>query len=207
VAKNIRYFADHGVEEVSGTHTVNRAYGAGDRDAMRSWVFAKLLWDSDLDVNQLIADFCYGYYGPAAQPMIEYDKLLRESLAEHFDEMLAVPVNRNYPMDVPMYNKPVMEKASALFDEAEALAAENPEIVDRIRLDRLSIAYVQLMQGPEVWGAQGYSDLIGKYEEKLLFHLKNTRFARPWHEGESPENWRTYWRQRLATYLAQEGRK
>ena len=208
IASNIRYFAARGVEEVSGTHTVTRARGAGDRDAMRSWVISKLLWNPEWDVIRLIEEFCHGYYGPAGEAMAAYNRILRESLAEHLNEMMAVGgeiFNRNYPMNVAMFNKAFMEEATALFEEALLQVRGDPERTERVFLDSLSIAYVKLMQGPEVWGREAYQNLIDRYEARLLLHLENTRFARPWHEGEAPDQWRTYWRRKLDEYIRAGG--
>lgn len=40
------------------------------------YFLARLMWNPDLDLDRELEEFCKNYYGPAAQPMLEYHRLL-----------------------------------------------------------------------------------------------------------------------------------
>lgn len=65
--KNLRFFRDNGVIAV-----FNQAGGGdtGDFSHLRAYVNSKLLWDPDLDEDQLIREFVRNYYGKEASPLI-----------------------------------------------------------------------------------------------------------------------------------------
>ena len=73
--RNLRMFRDHHVIAV-----FNQSGGGstGDFAPLRAYVNSKLLWDPDLDEDQLIREFVEHYYGKAAFPFImEYLSLIK----------------------------------------------------------------------------------------------------------------------------------
>jgi len=46
---------------------------------LRSWLTARLMWDPAADVDELISDFCRGYYGPAGDTVLESIRLRHEA--------------------------------------------------------------------------------------------------------------------------------
>ncbi|MFQ5808675.1 MAG: DUF4838 domain-containing protein [Armatimonadota bacterium] len=51
-----------------------------DLVALKNYVWSRLLWDPTLDPDELIREFCAGYYGPAAEEMLEYVNALEDSV-------------------------------------------------------------------------------------------------------------------------------
>ena len=51
---------------VLGVMTQGGYQGAAERDELKSWVIAKLLWDPSRDEGELANDFILGHYGKAA---------------------------------------------------------------------------------------------------------------------------------------------
>ena len=49
---------------------------ANDNDEMRGWVWAKQLWNPDLDTKTLLKDFVFGYYKESAQPLWDYEMMM-----------------------------------------------------------------------------------------------------------------------------------
>ena len=47
-----------------------------DNDEMRGWVWAKQLWNPDLDTKTLLKDFVFGYYKESAQPLWDYQMMM-----------------------------------------------------------------------------------------------------------------------------------
>lgn len=54
----------------------------GDLSIMRIWVYSKLLWNPNQDVDELISEFCHGYYGDAAKDVLAYLELLKTSVSK-----------------------------------------------------------------------------------------------------------------------------
>lgn len=160
IADNIRYFIAHhaaGVMEQGAYQSVG-----AERDAMRSWVFAKLMWDPTRDLRSLERDFILGYFGKAGPPILEYNELLRKSGEAHAQALANPEGGIRYGMDSPFLTKELLDRADALYDQAER-QADSPEILARVQRDRLPILYVKLCRGPQFVGA-GYAKLIDDFE-------------------------------------------
>lgn len=65
--------------------------------ALRTWVFARLLWDPNLDTQKLIREFCTYYYGPAAHEVLAYIQRLHRFAAKSDQKiMVKTPPNAAY---------------------------------------------------------------------------------------------------------------
>jgi hypothetical protein len=155
VAENLRFFAQNRVRGVFMEGPQN--YGSSNGE-LRSWVWSKLLWDPSLDSQELIRDFIYGYYGPAAEPMQQYNELLErihdDNLprfkAEYEVGYEALYGNRYDPGVVFLARGPYIDEGAKLFAQGEKLAADSsdPEILRRVKLAKLPLLYVKLYRGP-----------------------------------------------------------
>ena len=84
---------------------------AAERDELKSWVIAKLMWDPTRDENALVRDFTYGHYGKSADAMMEYEALLADSAKglENFSGGI------RYPMDMPFLSREFLDRANGDF--------------------------------------------------------------------------------------------
>ncbi len=146
IARNIRWFAEQGVREVSGLGT-GTWYPNGDRSEMRTWVTAKLLWDPTLDVRALMRDFNSHYYGKAAAAMDEYDTLLADTLAAHADAMRRPEGGRRFTVHAPIYSREFLDRAPETLAKADR-QAESAEIRKRIARVTDTIEYLKAEQRP-----------------------------------------------------------
>lgn len=120
LAKRLKFYAKHGTR---GFNFCGNIHVWGDRFRH---VMNRLAWDPYADVEELLADFCRVYYGPAAAPMRQYFAM----------ELAAVDrLGRSAPFRDPECT----DKARKLFAEAEALAAEDPK------------ALVRVLEGVQCW--------------------------------------------------------
>lgn len=159
IAANIRFFVAHNAKGVME----QGAYQCpGERDLLRSWVFAKLMWDPSRDENALTQDFIWGYFGKAAPPIAAYNALLEATAREHADSLESPKDGIRYPMDSPFLTKEFIDQASVLYDQAESLA-DNDTIRERVERDRLPIFYVQLCRGKEFTG-DAYPKVLERFE-------------------------------------------
>lgn len=53
--------------------------GSYEIDGPRSWLIAKLIWNPDRNVSELLKRFCRSFYGPAAAPMLRYYGILEKA--------------------------------------------------------------------------------------------------------------------------------
>jgi hypothetical protein len=160
VADNIRFFVDHhcrGVMEQGAYQSPGSEF-----EWMRVWVMAKLMWDPSRDLQELMQDFIYGYYGKAAPAIAEYNTLLYKTGAEHRANLDKPEGGIRYPMDSPFLSPEFLARATALFAQAEKLA-DNEEILHRVQDAGLPIVYVKLCRGPQFCG-KDYSALLDRFE-------------------------------------------
>ena len=78
LAENIRYYHKVGVAGVSIQG--NYVSTGGDLAVIKNYVWSKLLWDPTRDTDELIREFCTGYYGPAADELLAYVNLMEDSV-------------------------------------------------------------------------------------------------------------------------------
>ena len=129
---------------------------------MRCWVMAKLMWDPSLNLQALMRDFIYGYYGKAAPEIAAYNDLLYTNAAK-YKASLAKPTDGiRYPMDSPFLSREFLDQATALFARAEQAAISDP-VLHRVQVAELPILYVKLCRGPQFVGPE-YLALVDKFE-------------------------------------------
>lgn len=160
IADNIRFFlANHakGIME-QGAY---QSPGA-ERDLMRAWIFAKLMWDPSRDLRTLEQDFIWGYFAAAAPAIAEYNALLLKTARDNAESMRAPDGGIRYAMDAPFLSRDFLDQASSIYDRAEQLATDD-ETLRRVQRDRLPIYYVFLCRGPEFTGP-AYGKLLDKFE-------------------------------------------
>lgn len=161
IAPSIRYYVDH---HVKGVMFQGAYQSPGERSKLRCWAMAKLLWNPSLETDALIRDFNYGYYGKAAAPMQAYDELLDQAGKPHRHL-----VDIRYPMTAPFLSAEFIAKADALFANAEALAADDPQLLQRVELNKLPILYVKCERGRDLCG-DDYPKVIDEFERIAKAH-------------------------------------
>ena len=157
IEQNVRFFVRNHAQGYMAQSNYESA--CAEREWMRSWVIAKLMWEPSRDVWTLMQDFVWGYYGEAAPAVAKYYALLWNM---EWDE--APKGGIRYEMTDPAFTPAFMEEAFALFAEAEG-QAESEEIRRRVEREFISVMYAQLMQGPERIGREAYAGLIFRFED------------------------------------------
>ena len=113
----------------------------GEFAELRAYVIAKLLWNPECDVEQVINDFMYGYYGRSGQHVRRYFDLLHGRLTPQ------THIHLGLQPDDPLFSDAFIREAEAIFDEAEAVA-DNEQLRQRIEMARLPIMYLKCKRSP-----------------------------------------------------------
>jgi hypothetical protein len=181
VQHNMRFFLDHGAEGIfeQGRHLPN--WGA-DRSQLRSWVWAKQMWDLSRDNEPLVRDFYYGFYGAAAEPMYQYDLMLNEGWHRahaRWQEEYPDPIKPDkdeyaeiFFHETVDYSDDFINKAASLFRKARELAKDDPELTRRVEYANLPVMSLQAEQGAghteETYDRHSYLELINDFERIAL---------------------------------------
>ena len=156
----VRFYADHNVKGVF-FQGIPRIRG-GARAPLRVWVMAKVFWDPSRSVKELEQDFIWGTWGKVAPIIAEYNDLLvglGDSVSGDVEGDEAY--GSRYRMDAPFLTREFINKATVLFDRAEAMA-DDEKTRKRVERARLPIMYVKLMRKPAFTGEK-YPELIERF--------------------------------------------
>ncbi len=173
ISRNLKLFAASGV---TGVMVQGSYQGPGtERQLMRAWVFAKLLWDPSRDVWPLMQDFIRGYFGAAAPPIEAYNQMLFAAGQAHHGVLQG--------QDTEAF----LAQARTWYDEAARLAAADVELRHRVELDRLPIQSLEVNRrrglmtaDPARFDSAGYRALVAAVEavatrEQVTFQAEGTR--------------------------------
>ncbi len=160
MAANIRFWAKNNAE---GVMLQGGYQGPAERDELKSWVTAKLLWNPALDENALVADFIEGHYGPAAPMLMEYEELLKSWRAEHAAAFAGPPGGIRYPMAAAFFTKEFLDRATEIFGRAKTAVAGDEAILRRVERAELPILYVKGSRGKALVG-ESYPAAVADFE-------------------------------------------
>jgi len=113
----------------------------GEFAELRAYVIAKLLWDVDCDVDKVIDDFMYGYYGRSGQYIREYFDLLHAQVTPD------THIHLGLRPDDKIFSDKFVRDADQIFNKAEVVA-DNDEIKERVEMARLPLMYLKCRRDP-----------------------------------------------------------
>ena len=113
----------------------------GEFAELRAYLLSKLLWNAEINQDEVINDFMYGYYGRAGQYVREYfDYLHNQLTAETHIHLGLTP-------DDPLFSDAFVRHSEEIFDKAEKVA-DNEVIRRRVEMARLPIMYLKCKRTP-----------------------------------------------------------
>ena len=138
LAQNLRIFKENNAigvfEEGPGT-----CQGI-EFEELKTWVLSKLMWNPYQEVEPIVDDFIYGYYGAAAPKIKEYWSLC-QSLVKP-DTHFHIYLRASDPFFKEFFTDEFVTKASKILDEAKQLA-DNQDLIDKVDKVRLQILYLK----------------------------------------------------------------
>ena len=131
----------------------------GDFSLLNSYMFAKLMWDKDVDVNALFNKYLTVYYGEAAPYIAEYYALLTENLAKSGDQLYIYAQPYNY---ICSYLSPsALDDYLDIFDKAEQAVAGDSTLLSRVELAEKGVLFAKAAQFSA--DIKGRSDALEKF--------------------------------------------
>ncbi|MDH5415592.1 MAG: DUF4838 domain-containing protein, partial [Flavobacteriaceae bacterium] len=161
IQPNIKFFRDQHTTWVFEQHSNNPS----ELFELRSYLMAKLLWNPDLELNDLIKEFTDGYYKEAGIFVRNYIDLVHEKILEDQNFFLFLYGDPSQAFDSYL-NAELLEQYDTFFDKAEKVVSYDPDIVERVKIARLSIDYA-ILEACKKGLSEKYK-LISKNDQGLM---------------------------------------
>lgn len=136
---NIELFKNNNAKWIFEQHSNNPS----DLFELRSYITAKLLWNPDNSLEELITEFTNGYYKKAGPYIKDYIDLLHNKLDENPDFFLFLYGDPSEAF-VSYLSPALLDEYTLLFDKAEKAVKNNPEILNRVKTARLGLDFAIL---------------------------------------------------------------
>ena len=140
IPQNLRFFINSNVKMLFSQ--CNREY-EGEFAALRGYLLAKLMWDPNADANAVIREFCEGYYGAAAEPIITYINEVTDAMEGAGGELsiFGGPLDaKDTWMDEAHYTR-----YEALAQDALQAVCSSPELTFRVKTAVMPIWYAGIV--------------------------------------------------------------
>jgi hypothetical protein len=158
-SKNYKLYEQN---KVKGLFVQGYADVPGDLYELRQYLLAKIIWNTQTDVEAVTNDFLNGFYGEAGPFVKEYIDLLTQ-YQENTDRYLDIytdPVqNRN-----SFLTPEAMNQYDLIISQAEMAVKENPVLAKRVLKFRLALEYVYFEQA-KFYGKDKHGMFAGKNKE------------------------------------------
>lgn len=132
-------------------------------EEMKSWTVNQLLWNPQQDTDSLVSIFINGFYGKAANRVLDYYRLC-QSLVKP-DVHFGIYIRENHEI----YNDDFLRQSFALLDEAAQLA-ESDAVRQRVERVRMQPLFLHCMRHKEQSRQDGTWDelvrLMKKYSSR-----------------------------------------
>lgn len=113
----------------------------GEFAELRAYVIAKLLWNAECNVDSVINDFMYGYYGRSGQYVRMYFDLLHNQITPETHIHLGLTPNDK------IFSDAFIRQADKIFNTTEKVA-DNDDILRRVEMARLPLMYLKCQRNP-----------------------------------------------------------
>lgn len=136
---NVKLFVENNAKWVFEQHSNNPS----ELFELRSYLTAKLLWDPQLNVDSVVNDFLTGYYQEAGIFVGKYINAVHDELEANPDFFLFLYGDPSQAFS--SFLKPdLLKKYDDWYDQAEEAVADNPEVLQRVQVARLSVDFAIL---------------------------------------------------------------
>ncbi|NQU51691.1 MAG: DUF4838 domain-containing protein [Bacteroidetes bacterium] len=136
---NIQFFRNNNATWVFEQHS----HHPSELFELRSYLTAKLLWNPDLDANEIINEFVQGYYAEAGKYVTKYIDVIHEEIQKDKDFFLFLYGDPAQAFN-SFLNPELLKQYNTYFDDAEKVVENKPNVLQRVRTSRISTDYAML---------------------------------------------------------------
>ncbi|WP_341214759.1 DUF4838 domain-containing protein [uncultured Wocania sp.] len=165
---NIQFFRDNHTKWVFEQHSHNPS----ELFELRSYLMAKLLWNPDSNVDDIILEFTNAYYQEAGPFVKEYIDTIHNEIQKHPDFFLFLYGDPSQAFNAYL-NPELLKQYITFFDKAEKAVINKPQVLKRVKEARLGIDYATL-EACRKNVSQQYRLTQTEYVSALLENFKNT---------------------------------
>ena len=131
----------------------------GEFSELRAYLISKLLWNPDCNVDAVVNDFMYGYYGRSGKYVRQYFDLLQSQVTPETHIHLGLtPTDR-------LFSDQFVSQAYGIFEEAKKVA-DNEETLRHVEMASLPILYLKCRRTPVLAKYDGTYDIFSKIAER-----------------------------------------
>ena len=155
MADNLRFWREQGVAAVA----LQTTGGGGNWGWLKHWVWLKLMWNPDAEIEPLIREFLAGYYGPKAAPILwEYQQVVEQARKESGYAANACDGRAANALALikGLFPPVILARMDALLEQATQAAATETESVYAQRVRHARAYSVDQLKLVEAAGVQPY---------------------------------------------------
>lgn len=159
-------------------------------ERLRVYIISKLMWDTEADVQKLIADFMTHFYKDAAESMMAYYNLVRTHMGViradfNQDNYCYVDYNKSQ-----YWTKAYVDTCMGYFEQGIAAVEKYKEsdptlyetLVKRIKLQKLSVLFIALQHYQQTYTVSQQKAMIDEFEEiakanNIIYWHEHTNLA------------------------------
>lgn len=143
----VQQWMQHGYEK-GARHLKAEAYWNPGLDGFKYWIYMKLMWDPNVDVQALQEEFVTRFFKEAADPMREYFKIAEEYSVNPVPWMMrgdGFPMWANFrfrqPEQFESFPPEAVERCAPLLEEAARLAGNSQDFLTQQRVEFFRVAF------------------------------------------------------------------
>ncbi len=164
---NIKSFRDN--KTIGIMEQANHQSRGGELEELKCYTLSKLLWNPECDMEEVLNDFIYGYYGRSGRYIREYFDLVH-GLVKPDTHMFI-----RFDADDKMFTNEFVDQSLAIFEKAYKVA-DNNEILGRVELTATSIMYLKCRRQPVIARNDGtLQNLLRIVEKEGVTHFAEYR--------------------------------
>lgn len=143
IAKDIRFFASHGVLGLF-EQGMYQSGNSGEFGELRAYCMARLMWNPQLEIRDLMRDFCGVYYGAAAEYVLKYIDIIQNRYAASGKHM-RISFQFNDMFDRSIIDEDTVKNCDELWNNA-LISSSNREN-EHVRRSQLSWRFAKYSLG------------------------------------------------------------
>ena len=169
-SKNFKLYEQN---QVKGLFVQGYADIPGDLYELRQYLLAKIIWNTQTDVEAVTDDFLNGFYGNAAPFVKKYINLLTQyqEKTDRYLDIYSDPVQSRSTFLTPE----AMNQYDQIISQAEIATKDSPLLAKRILKLRLALEYVYFEQA-KFYGKDKHGMFAGKNKEDQGKRLRERVF-------------------------------